>query len=530
MAGGSAQALAVAAIFALLAYNAWYVVASRDLEIADFMHYRLVSIAVAELVGSLRFPQLIFELVSSMKADYSWAPALAPGFALALGAPLSRAVYQTALMICYAAPALAALAWLSRELAVRAGLKRETRLNDAPIAFAMLAVAAAYPTGLAVTARGLPDIGGLALYVLALALADRLARALTLRKAAAKTSGIALALGLTLFAMFLFRRWYAFAAVGILATLALEVGSLALSRWRDFAWKAAIRACALAMLALLGLLSPVIVDWLGDPKAHDYSAIYAAYRKPAEVFLGLVGDWWGFAILLLAALGASFLLLRSREKRLLRLTFGAAVIGAVLFLSVQTPYVHHVFLIAPAAITAITAPMLLMPTPFFRTAALIALFAATLTPLGALAPKGVFPTYGQPHAPRQDLAELRRMKDWVDSRASPQSKVCGLGSSYTFSGQLIDELWQLKADRSPLHLKPNAARERHHVGRRRRRRPAGPRAQGLRIHLGRRSRADPSDPRLPADGYTAFTGNAERRRASARIIGAPAKSFIWRRE
>ena len=254
--------------------------------------------------------------------------------------------------------------------------------------------------------------------------------------------------------MFVFRRWYAFAAVGILATLALEVGSLALRRGRDFAWKAAIHAGALAMLAGLALLSPVIVDWLADPQAHDYSSIYAAYRKPAGVFLGLVGDWWGFANLLLVALGAVFLLLRSGEKRLMRLTFGAAIIGAALFLRVQTPYVHHMFLIAPAAITAITAPMLLMPK-LFRATALLALVAVTLTPVGSLAPRGLFPTYGQPHAPRQDLAELGRMKDWVDSGASPQSKVCGLGSSYTFSGQLIDELWQLKADRSPVHVKPN---------------------------------------------------------------------------
>ena len=81
-------------------------------------------------------------------------------------------------------------------------------------------------------------------------LADRLARALTLPKAAAKAPRIALALALTLFAMFLFRRWYAFAAVGIVATLALEVGSLALRRGRDFAWKAAIHAGALATLAV----------------------------------------------------------------------------------------------------------------------------------------------------------------------------------------------------------------------------------------------------------------------------------------
>ncbi len=32
-------------------------------------------------------------------------------------------------------------------------------------------------------------------------------------------------------------------------------------------------------------------------------------------------------------------------------------------------------------------------------------------------------------------------------RARPDAKVCGLGSSYTFSGQLIGELWQLRPER-----------------------------------------------------------------------------------
>jgi hypothetical protein len=73
-----------------------------------------------------------------------------------------------------------------------------------------------------------------------------------------------------------------------------------------------------------------------------------------------------------------------------------------------------------------------------------------MTPLGALAPRGLFPAAALPHAPRSDLAELARMKDWVDARATPAHKICGLGSSYTFSGQLIGELWQLKPGQSPL--------------------------------------------------------------------------------
>ena len=52
-----------------------------------------------------------------------------------------------------------------------------------------------------------------------------------------------------------------------------------------------------------------------------------------------------------------------------------------------------------------------------------------------------------PRAPRVDLDELERLKDWVDERGRPDAKVCGLGSSYTFSGQLIGELWQLRPER-----------------------------------------------------------------------------------
>ena len=49
--------------------------------------------------------------------------------------------------------------------------------------------------------------------------------------------------------------------------------------------------------------------------------------------------------------------------------------------------------------------------------------------------------------------------------------------------------------------------------------------QGLRGHDRRRSRADPSESRLSADGDRALARDAVRRSASARITGAPARSF-----
>jgi hypothetical protein len=133
-----------------------------------------------------------------------------------------------------------------------------------------------------------------------------------------------------------------------------------------------------------------------------------------------------------------------------------------LFLRVQTPYPHHVYLIVPAVTAGLAAPILLL---FARAriaglAPCAALALATLTPaFSAFAPQSLFPTGGLPHAPRADLEELARLKTWVDSQATPEHKVCGLGSSYTFSGQLIDELWQLQAKRSPIYgdpkLRPN---------------------------------------------------------------------------
>lgn len=450
--------LAVALFAALAAYDYYYVTVSRDLMIADFIFYRLVSVAVATLFDSHRWSAVLINIAMSMKQDYSWAPAFAPGLALAIGGPLSRGVYQSALLACYATPALWALAWLARELARRAGMERKPSI--ALFALAILAVVAAYPHGVAIVARGMPDIGGLALYVYALRLADRLTRVLVLPPGQDRAIGrmvqrLALALALTFFAMFFFRRWYAFAILGVSAGLALEIAFNVVRRRGAFRWRETLMAAAIGAAAMLGLISPVLLDWLPDPASHDYATIYAAYRKTAEVVFEQIGDWLGFAMLAFATAGAAFMLTRS-HGRLARLTFVAALVAGLLFLRVQTPYPHHLYLIVPAITAFIAAPLLMLfaRAPTAAITAVTVLLVINFTPVGAFAPKGVFPTAGRPHAPRADLDELGRMRAWVDAHASPEHKVCGLGSSYTFSGQLIDELWQLAPARSPIYADP----------------------------------------------------------------------------
>jgi len=449
-------AAAFAVALALLsAYAAWLVLVSRDLMIADFMTYRAIAIMVATLARAGNWPLLLGAAVQSITQDYSWGPALAPGLALAATDPTSRAVYTFVVLALYATPAAFALSVLARDLARRAGLRRETR----PAMILTLGAAAAFvafPAAFAVAARGIPDIGGLVLTICALRLADRLARLFALRPGLDALIRpmiwrVALALALTLYAMFAFRRWYAFAAAGILVMLMLEAGALAFRRGPRFRWPDAVAAAALGALALTALLSPVLIDWAPNMSAHDYARIYAAYRKPPGVFLRGLADWVGLIPALAALASVGWLWARSGDRRLIRLTLGSAAIAAALFLRIQTPYIHHLDLIAAALAAPVAASLMLLfaRSPRAALLATVALGAITLSPLAvALNPSGLAPIAGLPRAPRADLDELRRLKDWV-ARAQVHAKVCGLGSSYTFSGQLLGELWQLSPDQGP---------------------------------------------------------------------------------
>ena len=283
----SVAALYLATLATLSAYAAYLVLASRDLMIADFMTYRGVAVMIARLLLSGDWALFAIAGVESIARDYSWLPALVPGLALAATAPFSRAVYTFALLALYAAPAAIALAFLARNLACRAtrslqpspaggrggeifsaGQRVESRCLDKisrkacpersddgrrfnrPFVVGLAAVIAAYPAGMAVAARGMPDVGGLVLLVVAFKLADRLARVLALPKGhdfrvAGMALRVSVALALAMFAMFAFRRWYAFAAAGIAAALALEIVQIVLSRGAVFRWKEAVGASAL---------------------------------------------------------------------------------------------------------------------------------------------------------------------------------------------------------------------------------------------------------------------------------------------
>lgn len=445
-------AVFLALISFLALYCIYYVTVSRDLMFGDFMYRRVEAIIVASFLDKEQFAELVRLFVDSMKDEYSLLPVLAPGAVLAATSPASRVWYQGAEVALYAAPAYLAIGVLARDLALRATPQRPAAIGrPAILALAVCAAFAAYPTGMAVVARGMPDIGGLVLVVASLRLSDRLVRLLTLPgghnvRVGQLVRRVSLALALSLFAMFLFRRWYAFAAVGVLAMLMVEAAFLAARRGAQFRWRDAISAAALGGLVLLTLGAPILLDWLPNPGAHDYVTIYAAYRKEPSVVVAELFGWYGAALLGAAACCAVFLGFRSSDRRLLRLTCGSTLIAVLLFLRVQSPAIHHAYLLAPAFAASIGAVILAL----FERSKIAALFALTglaaftFTPaVSSWAPSGLAPTAGQPPAPRTDLAELARLKAWVDVNARPDHRYCVLASSYTINDALVDELWQL---------------------------------------------------------------------------------------
>lgn len=311
---------------------------------------------------------------------------------------------------------------------------------------------------MAIAALGMPDIGGVALMVWALDRADRLMDAFAAGgpgeaadERAALRGGLQLAAAL--FALFLFRRWYLFAAAGIVLSLGLELARLALARGSSWRWRSALASGALGGLALLALAAPVILDWLPQWRAHDYSSIYAGYDYGWAELLRRLGDWYGWAVIALSALAAVFLAARKLDNRPLRMTLASGVAAFGLQISVQSPGVHHSYLLLPAFAAPLGAGALLALRGRARLSAVCALglAALTLTPIAqALPAAGWLPTLAIPPAPRSDLSELSRLRDWTDAQAAPDRRYCVLGSSLVVSGVLLDELWQLEPVRAPV--------------------------------------------------------------------------------
>ena len=302
----------------------------------------------------------------------------------------------------------------------RARSRASRRASGGPQPATVLALGAAaaflaYPAAFAAAARGMPDVGGLVLVVCALRLAERLVRLLALRKghdALIQADDPPRRRG-----------------AGADFTQCSPSGagmrsprSESWSCWRSRSPDGASTGRALSLarrghgdgvgaLTLLALLSPIVVGLALNLGAHDYAKTYAAYRKPGDAFcassaMGRASPrarragWSGVSLVALA-----------RQQPAASDLLAGAATAAVLFLRIQTPYIHHLDLIAPAIVLPIAASLMILfgqtpRRPLFSASA--SLGVITLSPLAAtLHPLGLAPIAGLPRTPRAEVNRTR---------------------------------------------------------------------------------------------------------------------------
>ncbi len=380
----------------------------------DFAGYWLASGHVAEVLA--RDPAGAWrELFGSFRdSDYTLLPALAPG-AVLVAAGDSRLAYELAVANLYGGAVVAASAWAVAR--VRAG----QTLGPAGAAGAAALAATCAPLWQPAL-LGYLDFGGVALCLLALGV-------YLSRPASDLGWQHALALGVLLAALVLFRRWYSFWVVAFLALALAEAGLAATRRraldWRD--WRPALAAGGIALALVAAFAWPMVLRVAGT----SYAEAYAAYRADAGVRdrLGALAEClgWVHVLAFAAAVAAAASDPRTRRPAL----FAAAMPAVILahFYRVQDMGPHHRLLLAPSYLLAGGLALArLAETPRRARAAGLALLAALalfvwgltfeprLDPLRAtLAPWATgYPTYPER---RGDIPELLALAGDADREA-----------------------------------------------------------------------------------------------------------------
>ena len=388
--------------------------------------------------------------------DYSLLPALFPAlFSLLTGYP-TRIDFSVLLTILYAVPAYVSVAYLGQRL-----LGASETVTWSRTALAATLCFIAFPPFFTPVLLLMPDIGGVVLFACSVLLGKNLTDAIRRPDAVMQDSGSALAaivrlsllLGLSISLMFVFRRWYAFAGVGVVSACALlvlyDLGGRYL-RASTIAVRLTVAAATFAF-ATLPILCWFAFAWIAQPSSHDYAALYASYKSGAaaevSIFLSVFGYVWLLALIFgmvaCAKLGA--------DRRLGFVLVFASLVACVLFLSVQSPATHHYYLLMPLFGAFCTAGFLLLRARagMLGVASVVALaamlaFANARSTRPNLTVSGAFPSYADWAPKRQaHLEGYLAVVEWLQAPMQANKRFCVLASSPTINQGVFSELWQV---------------------------------------------------------------------------------------
>ena len=454
VAGGT---LAYSVVFTgvLLAWTYWVHTRSNFVYFWDFRNYWYQTEVLYGFLAKGDWAAAAEAFRSGYTADYSMLPAVLPALISLVMGPPTRLTYALSITASYAMPAYLGTVYLAWRMAGPLHFA-STRWQAVAALCSALLVAAALPAFMAPTLLLMPDIGGVFLTVLALFSAAALVRAIKAhgrpghRDAWARVFQFGICLGVLFSLMFLFRRWYVFSVAGI--AVVLLVTALADS-WRSPGRRFGtmlvyVRAAVVVAGAALPFLCWVAFAWVRDLGAHDYTALYSSYQFPLAQDLQRFIGTFGIAVVAVALLATAWAGWRTRGAYLNVLIVFSTAVAATLFLKVQSPGIHHFFLLMPwlAASMAMALLMLFQHPRYWVVPGVLGLCLvwAHLVPASPLAALPWLPRYDSVRpAQMQHFTELRAIARFLSDTPVRDLRYCVVASSGSINQGIFGELWQI---------------------------------------------------------------------------------------
>lgn len=374
-------------------------------------------------------------ILFSVTDNHTFVPSAIPSLAFQLLSSDSIRVYGVTVIVVYLAPIPVVGA-----LVVSGGRRRRRVTEISTTGFLMLAAMYPFTVKLMPTS---PDFGGNLFTSLALLFAG--AAFVRLGDAAPSMALRPMVLTILaflvgLFLSVIFRRWYAFDAVGLLAAFSLALLVAGASRGRDHAILV-FQALTIAGLIFGVVLAPVLIPkLLVVVSGGIFEGSYDAYRAN---YLGTFLRFGGAELLCFTAILMFALVFHRSASRAFVLTaLVGNVLGILLFLYIQAPGIHHFSLLWPMLLCSISVIVrgLFSSRP---SAALGAGYAAASIAVAATVVAIEFPS-----APRVDpnIEAYRQLADKIVDKKLQNKRFCVLGNQDIYFS-LIENLWQVKGGR-----------------------------------------------------------------------------------
>lgn len=423
----------------------------------DFRNYWQKTEALYELFNAGSWGPAVQLISSSYASDYSMLPAVLPALiSLAIGYP-TRMVYALIIGAIYAAPAYLLVVHLANALAKGIDKCNPPRSQHGWV-LALLGVYLGLPLFFGTTLYLMPDIGGVALFIIALLAAFQVINEICAQEKnnsphlSRNLIRSSIGLGLMFSLMFIFRRWYVFAATGIAVSLLILVcwELLRPELARRSLLKRAIGSATLILTTATPLMCWILFAWAKDFGKHDYSQLYASYKNPLFVDGSIFVANFGLVTLLLCLIGGIILCRHSRARRLLFLLTASSLIACALFLSIQSPGIHHFYLIMPLLGVFMGSLILFL---YGRFGSVVPILLC-----GILAAGGGWATFyaGSNHGlmafgnyskwmpQHQKYADgYETLTTWLDLPSNKNEPFCLIASSAEINQGIFLELWQI---------------------------------------------------------------------------------------